>query len=228
MKRTAVFICEMMVVGLLPAGAAAQGILVYQVIFEQPAPAQPLTVGVDDGSGFSFSTLTDDDGDGFIELPRGPVPGSLALGVSPTADRLPGCDIWDFTSNVVSRASVPLFVNALANESVGVDYGELMDPPLELTPGQRFSITNGAFPGWPGIRLVDESGVPDLETFVREVDRLPNFNGEVIVSNTTVHFTLVPEPCSVVLVTSGLIAAGYLRCRRRNRGGRIGAAGESP
>ena len=26
------------------------------------------------------------------------------------------------------------------------------------------------------------------------MDTLPGFNGEVIVSNTTVHFTLVPEP----------------------------------
>jgi len=215
MKHLAVFVFASFVVGYLPTGAAAQGILVYQVIFEQPAPALPLTVGVDDGSGFSFATLTDDDGDGLIELSRVPVPGRLALGVAPAADRLPGCDIWDFSSGTVHGASVPLFMNALANESVGVDFGELMSPPLELTPGQRFTITGGVFPGWPGIRLVDESGVPDLETFVREVDTLPDFNGEVIVSETTVHFTLVPEPSGLAILLSGLIGAGYLRSRNR-------------
>ena len=215
MKRLAVFMCATMAAGFLPTGTAAQGILVYQVIFEQPAPALPLTVGVDDGSGFSFATLTDDDGDGLVELPRVPVPGRLALGVGPAADRLPGCDIWDFSSGTVHGASVPLFMNALANESVGVDFGELMSPPLELTPGQRFTITNGVFPGWPDIRLVDESSVPDLETFVREVDTLPDFNGEVIVSNTTVHFTLVPEPSGILLLTSGLMVIGYLRSHNR-------------
>jgi hypothetical protein len=197
------------------AAQVLPGLYHYRVVVADEAGNASLMVGVDDGTGFSFETLTDDDGDGLVELPRGPVPGRLALGVAPAADRLPGCDIWDFTSNVVTRASVPLFMNALANESVGVDYGELMSPPLELTPGQRFTITDGIFPGWPDIRLVDESSVADLEKFVREVDTLPDFNGEVIVSNTIVHFTLVPEPSGIALVTSGLIVIGYLR--RRNR-----------
>ncbi|MCI0332783.1 MAG: hypothetical protein L0228_06130, partial [Planctomycetes bacterium] len=227
MKHLADFVVAFAAVGILgalPTSAAAQGLLTYHVILEQPVPGLPLTVGVDDGSGFSFATLADDDGDGLVELPRGPVPGRLALGVTPAAGHIPGCDIWDFTSNGVSRASVPLFINALANESVGVDFGVLMSPPLALTPGQRFTITNGIFPEWPGIRLVDESSARDLEAFVREVDSLPGFNGEVIVSNTTVHFTLVPEPNGVALATSGLIALGYLR-HRRNRCGRLDAAG---
>jgi hypothetical protein len=200
------------------ATVAAQvlpGLYHYRVVVADEAGNASLMVGVDDSSGFSFATLTDDDGDGLIELPPAPVPGRLALGATPAAGRLPGCDIWDFQSNGVSRASVPLLMNALANESVGVDYGVLMSPPLALTPGQRFTIANGVFPGWPGIRLVDESGVADLEEFVRELDTLPNFNGEVIVSNTTVHFTLVPEPSGITLVTIGLIAFR----RKRGRSG---------
>jgi hypothetical protein len=217
-EQLLVLVFAAMVAGFLPTSAGAQGIIVYKVILEQPAPGLPLMAGVDDGAGFSFATLTDDDGDGLIELPPGPVPGGLALGVTPAAGQIPGCDIWDFSSNGVSGASVPLFINALANESVGVDYGVVMSPPFELTPGQRFTIANGVFPGWPGIRLVDESGVSGLEEFVRDVDTLPNFNGEVIVSNTTVHFTLVPELSSVALATIGLIAAGCIRHGRRRCG----------
>jgi hypothetical protein len=214
--------CALLVVlvkGLLPTGATAQGLLTYHVILEQPAPSLPLVVGIDDGSGFLFATLMDDDGDGLIELPRVPVPGRLALGATPVGGALPGCDIWDFSSNSVSRASVPLFVNAVANESIGIDFGELMAPPRTFMPGERYNVSDGIFVftgGWPGVRLVDELGVAGLEEFVREVDSLPNFNGEVIVSDTIVHFTLVPEPSSVALVTIGLVAIGILQ-RRRNR-----------
>jgi hypothetical protein len=176
-------------------------------------------VAVDDGSGFLFATLMDDDGDGLIELPRVPVPGRLALGVTPAGGALPGCDIWDFQSNGVSRASVPLFVNAVANESIGIDFGELMAPPRAFMPGERYTVSDGIFVftgGWPGVRLVDESGVADLGEFVREVDSLPNFNGEVIVSDTIFHFTLVPEPSNVALLTIGLVGIGN-RQHRRNR-----------
>ena len=67
---------------------------------------------------------------------------------------------------------------------------------------------------WPGIRLVNKSGVPDLETFVQVVDTLPSFNGDVIVSNTTVLFTFVPEPSSLVLLVAGCL--GIAAARRQS------------
>jgi len=100
----------------------------------------------------------------------------------------------------------------IEGEALGIDFGELAAPPLTLTPGDRFTVVNGMLPGWPGIRLVNDSGVPDLETFVAVVDTLPDFNGDVVVSNTTVLFTFVPEPTTSILF---LIAATCLLATRK-------------
>jgi hypothetical protein len=204
------------VMSVLTSAATAQlidNLDIFIIPTSNPAPS--LNFGLDDGNGFIFGTLTDDDGDGLIQLPRVPIPGRLALDITPTAGGVPGCDIWDFMSNGVQKASVPLFVNALTGESLGVDYGELMVPPFSLTPGQQFTVVNGMLPGWPDIRLVDVAGVPDLESFVQVVDTLPGFSGQVLVSDTIVDFTLVPEPSTLLGVL--LASCILLTCRRSDR-----------
>ncbi len=221
MKHLAAFVFASLVVGFLPAGAAAQGIIVYKVILEQPAPGLPLTVGVDDGSGFSFATLSDDDGDGLIELPPVPVPSRLALrvtpDVSPDIGQIGGADlVWSIEEASAESINYPLLMLAEGIEGdLGIDFGGLTAPPREFTPGERFTVAGGVLPEWPGIRLVDASGVPDLETFVREVDTLPELNDEVLVSFTTAHFTLVPEPST--LLVSLVAFTLLLSLRRRNR-----------
>jgi hypothetical protein len=161
--------------------------------------------GINDGTGWVFGTVTDDDGDGVIKLPLVPIPGRLAVGVTHDGG-VHGRDIWDFMSNGVQQTSIPLFINAQTGAKVGINFGELMiPPPIPFSPGQQFTVANGFLPEWPGIRLVDESNVPDLETFVQVVDTLPGFTGQVVVSNTMVDFTLVPEPGSLWLLVIGLV-----------------------
>ncbi len=199
---------------LLSPVVAAQGILVYHVILEQPAPALPQVAGVDDGSGFIFDTFTDDNGDGMIELPPVPIPSRLALGVTHSVEGVRGCDIWDLMGGEVTDRSidVPLFLASQPGAAMGVDFGDLAPPPVAFTPGQRSTASDGILPEWPDIRLVDESNVPDLQTFAQVVDTLPGFTGEVLVSNTTVHFTLVPEPSTLLI---SLIACSLLLTDRR-------------
>jgi hypothetical protein len=184
-------------------------------------PALPLRVGVDEGEGqgFGFVTYIDDNGDGVIKLPPIPVGSRLALGVNHTGSSVdPDCLIWDFVGTSAhvggTSISVPLLIVAedIEGEALGIDFGELAAPPLALTPGDRLTVTDGILPGWPGIRLVNDSGVPDLETFIAVVDTLPDFNGDVVVSNTVVRFTLVPEPSTFALATLGMLGVA---CRRR-------------
>jgi len=189
----------------------------WHLDFNFPAgSALPLRVGVDEGGGFGFVTLTDDDSDGIIHLPLIPVGSRLAVGVNHTGD-VDDCDLWDLVGPDVQRGGssidVPLLTNATTGESVGIDFGDLMVPPLTLTPGDRFTVVNGMMPGWPEIRVVDESGVPDLETFVRDVDLLPDFNGDVEVSNAVVQFRFVPEPTTCALA---LVALCFAISRRRS------------
>jgi hypothetical protein len=176
----------------------------------------PLSVGIDlgDGSGFSFSTLSDDDNDGVIRLPDLPIGGRLALGV-PHAVTDPDCLIWDFTgtegASAGSTIEYPLLANAATGASLGIDYGEIAAPPSALTPGDEFTVTGGMLPGWPGIRLVDDSGVPGLPEFVAAVDALPAFEGDVVVSNVLVRFTFVPEPGTLVLLCIGALGIAVRR-----------------
>jgi hypothetical protein len=193
-------------------------------VAEVVGDVSPLSVGIDsgDGSGFSFFPLSDDDNDGMIRLPDLPLGGRLALGV-PHAVTDPCCLIWQFSGTEVASAGLmieyPLLSNFSTGASLGIDYGEIAAPPIALTPGDEFAVTGGVLPGWPGIRLVDDSGVPGLPEFVAAVDGLPAFEGDVVVSDVLVRFTVVPEPASVLLLL--LVAMGIAVCQRtalRRRG----------
>jgi hypothetical protein len=187
-------------VSLAPHSAA--GIERVRIVVEHIEPASSVAVGMDfgDGSGFSFSTLSDDDNDGMFRLPDLPIGGRLALGVQQGVTD-PDCLIWDYVGDSVgnapgSKIEYPLLANAATGASLGIDYGEIAAPPIALTPGDEFTVTGGVLPGWPDIRLVDDSGVPGLPEFVAAVDSLPAFEGDVVVSNVFVRFTFVPEPAS--------------------------------
>jgi hypothetical protein len=186
--------------------------------------ASPLRVGVDlgDGSGFSFQTLLDHNGDGAIHLPRVPVGGRLALGGTNAGGEV-GCDLWDLTSTdtvIVGGTTIqkPLLIVAedVEEESLGADYGDFTQPPFALTTGAHYSVVDGSIAGWPEPRFVYDFGVPGLEEFVQTVDLLPSFNGEVIVSTATLTGTFVPEPASWLLLLGGAMAiAGRHRLDRR-------------
>jgi hypothetical protein len=78
-------------------------------------------------------------------------------------------------------------------------------------------VQDGVLPVWPSLRFVDESGVPDLESFVRDLDTLPAFTGHVVVSNTELRFTFVPEPSSLALLALATGCAGFIAARRRTK-----------
>ena len=90
-----------------------------------------------------------------------------------------------------------------------------MAPPVTLVAGTRSTVTDGFVPHWSSLRFVDESGVPDLESFVHVVDALPAFHGDVKVSHATLRCTFVPEPSSLVLMLGGLLAITALRRIKR-------------
>jgi len=212
MKTLSTILLSTLFVLLAPnSGNGENTIFVGEVITDLSS----LSVGVDsgDGSGFSFFTLSDDDNDGMIRLPDLPIGGRLALGFpqgggGTTSD--PGCLIWDLIGSEVASAGstieYPLLANAATGASLGIDYGEIAAPPIALTPGDEFTVTGGVLPGWPGIRLVDDSGVPGLPEFVAAVDSLPAFNGNVVVSDILVRFTVVPEPASWLILLGGAMA----------------------
>ncbi len=159
------------------------------------SPPLSIAVGVaEPGQGFGFVTMNDGDANGIIELPPVPVGSRLALGV-PQSDGEVDCDIWDLIGSGVvgQQIVVPQLTNAATGGSVGINFGELIAPPLALTPGDRFAVQDGVMPAWSSLRFVDESGVPDLAAFVRDLDTLPAFSGDVVVSNTELRFHLRPR-----------------------------------
>jgi hypothetical protein len=128
------------------------------------------------------------------------------------------CDIWDlFGSGVQSQGTVvrkPLLIIAedVPGVALGIDYGDFTATQPALTPGQRFTATDGRISGWPDIRLVNEFGVPGLEEFVQLVDTLPNFSGDVIVSTAMLTGTfVVPEPASSLLLYGAMMIVSSRR-----------------
>jgi hypothetical protein len=193
------------------AAALAQGLLFYQVVVVQPGPALPLTYGIDNGGGFMFGTLTDDDGDGRIELPQVPFPARLALGIPDAAGGVVNNVFtpwtYDTWPTVYNQSQI-----GLPGGLLGVDFSELTAPPPSLTPGQQITVVDGVLSEWPGVRVVDTTNVPDLPTFIRELETLRGFTGQVTVSEITVQFRLVPEPHSMLLFASAVPLA--VRTRR--------------
>lgn len=229
MRRSAVV--GLLVLGLLAtvsSNAAAQGTLIQVALFvgnlDPNAPPLSLTVGVaEPGKGFGFVEFHDDNNDGIIQLPLVPVGSRLALG-GDFGGGVEDCDIFVLVGSGIGGGAmigreivVPLLANADEGGAVGINFDELMAPPLTLTPGDRFTVMDGVLPAWPALRFVDVSGVPDLETFVPVVDTLPPFNGDVIVSNARLQFTFVPEPSSLVLLALATGCAGFITARRRVR-----------
>jgi hypothetical protein len=118
--------------------------------------------GINDGTGWVFGTVTDDDGDGVIELPLVPIPGRLAVGVTHDGG-VHGSDIWDFMSNGVQQTSVPLFINAQTGAKVGINFGELMIPPqfrsrpASSLPSPMDSCLSGRGYAWSTSRMCQTS-----------------------------------------------------------------------
>jgi hypothetical protein len=187
------------------------------------AALQPLSVGIDarDGRGFGFVTIADDDGDGAIHLPRVPDNSRLAFGVD--ADTEVGCDIWDLAVGTMSGGNQTTFSKPLliiAEDVEGGSLGMLSDPfPTllrALTPGERLTAMDGQLAVWPDLRLVRaDSSVTSLEDFIGRVDTLPNFNGDVIVTDFLLTGTFVPEPGAAVLLCIG--ALGIAARRKRSK-----------
>ncbi len=96
--------------------------------------APPLRVGVDlgDGSGFSFQTLADDNGDGAIHLPRVPVGGGLALGVTHAGGEVT-CDLWDLVGAQPTGTTIqkPLLIIAETSR------GKRLAPTMATSPSHR-------------------------------------------------------------------------------------------
>jgi hypothetical protein len=193
------------------------------------AALQPLNIGIDpgDGSGFSFSTLPDDDGDGVIQLPPLPNGGGLAMGVD--VDGEVGCDIWiitggDATGGTGAQIHHPLLIivaEDVEGRAFGIGpffpYPQIPLPIRTLEPGERLTATDGQLADWPGLRLATGPEPADLADFLRSFDTWPNFTGDVIVTSLLLTGTFVPEPASWLLLLGGAMAiAGCRRMTRRS------------
>jgi hypothetical protein len=199
------------------------------------AALQPLNIGIDpgDGSGFSFSTLPDDDGDGVIQLPPLPNGGGLAMGVDVDAEvvetqthgGIQTCDIWiviggGATGGTVAQIHHPLLIIAEdEGQAFGMGpffpYPQIPLPIRTLEPGERLTATDGQLADWPGLRLATGPDPADLDDFLRSFDTWPNFTGDVIVTSLLLTGTFIPEPASWLLLLSG--AMGIAGCRRKIR-----------
>ena len=195
------------------------------------AALQPLNVGIDpgDGSGFSFFTLPDDNGDGVIHLPPVPNNGGLVLGVD-VHNQNPCCDdIWDLAGSTMSGGTgaqihQPLLIIAedIEGEALGMGpfypYPQIPLPIRTLEPGERLTATDGRLADWPGLRLAVGPEPADLADFLRSVDTWPSFSGEVIVTSLLLTGTFVPEPASWLLLLGAAMAiAGRRRIEQRRR-----------
>ncbi len=234
MKPNAIFSIVVSLMAILAIPTAVRGEDGYwflDFVDNSMAPAMPLRVGIDAGTGFEFSTLTDDDGDGVISLPRIAAGSRLALGINHSNGE-EDCDIWDlFGSGVQGGTSIqkPLLVLAedIPGEALGIDYGQFGVPSPQLNPGDRFTVVDGRLAEWPDIRLVDNSNTPDLETFVQVVDSLPNFNGDVVVSQSFLRGTfVVPEPATAELLLATVLSLVALTRQRANLFGCSGIRGQ--
>jgi hypothetical protein len=199
------------------------------------AALQPLNVGIDarDGRGFGFVTVADDDGDGVIHLPPLPNGGGLAMGVdvdgevveTQTHGGIQTCDIWivtggGATGGTVAQIHHPLLIRAedIEGEALGMGpffpYPQIPLPIRTLEPGERLTATDGQLADWPGLRLVEVShaALNFLDEYIEQVDTLPNFNGEVIVTSLLLTGTFVPEPASATILVT---LVGLLTLRRR-------------
>lgn len=186
------------------------------------APLNSLSVGIDSGKGFGFITVSDDDHDGTIHLPPVPNNASLALGVE--ADAEVGCDIWIVIGSSITPPqtdiSYPLLIlaDSVAGEHLGMDSSPFsfpFPPTRELVPGERLTATGGQLAEWPDLRLVTaDSSITTLDEYLGQVDTLPNFTGDVIVTDFLLSGNfVVPEPSTLLLTA----AAGLLCCSRSRR-----------
>jgi hypothetical protein len=176
----------------------------------------PLVVGIDSGKGFGFIVVSDDDHDGVNHLPPVPNNGGLALGVD--ADGEVGCDIWDLVGSTMSGGTSstiwrPLLIVAehVGGVHVGMDSSTIsfpFPPTGTLVSGDRLTATGGQLADWPEMRLVTtDSSVTTLDEYLWQVNSLPDFTGDVIVTDFLLSGNfVVPEPSALLLAA----AAGLL------------------
>jgi hypothetical protein len=192
--------------------------VVLILLFGGLDPLQPVEFGHDTGSGFVFSTL-DADAFGRVKV-RMPLDSTMALKID---QDVPGVGevvpIWDLTGSDIHEEApfdVPLFF-ATNGGPLGMDFGTLLPPPTTFSPGQVLTIADGRLAGWTDPRFIDTTGVPGLPDFVALYESLPNFTGNVTVSDVSIRVEgVVPEPSSAALVAIGLVAAGCA-CRIHKR-----------
>jgi len=199
---------------LFPQPAAGQSRLLYQDVFIPPSTT--LQVGIDDGSGFVLSMMTDDDADGVIQLPTVPSGYRVALGFPETAHE--DCLIYTTIGTDVYAGhtfDLPLF-GRVGGGPFGANITDLRRPLTMLQPHDTFTSLNGIFPGWPGVRWLDTTGVPNFPTFAQQVDTLPGFTGGIEITESFIRFRVVPEPSVWFCLVPGLLTIwGIRRYQRR-------------
>ena len=177
------------------------------------APSSVVDVGIDDGSGFVVSTLSDNNADGVIPLPSVPVGYRVAIGFPGTTTE--PCLIYTTIGTEVQFGKMfdlPLFAR-VGGGSLGAELTKLTEPSPALHPHDTVSIADGAVSGWPAMRVVDESGVPDFPSFLQQVAALPNYTGGIVITDSFLDIRVVPEPTSITLI--GFSTAGLSFARRR-------------
>jgi hypothetical protein len=199
--------------GLVPQSATGQSHVLYQDIFIPVGIA--LQVGIDDGNGFVVSLIADDDLDGVIQLPTVPVGYRVAIGFPETAHE--DCLIYTTigTQVQVGRTFVlPLF-ERLGGGPLGADFAELTTPTTMLQPNDIFTSSGGVFPGWPAVRWLDTTGVPNFPTFLEQVSTLPGYTGGIQITDSLIRFRVVPEPSVWSGIATGvLLLATLVRTKR--------------